>query len=170
MLQQLLQHLDSPEAKCWISCSNIRLFYLLKSTTDQRLALTCQESVLSSGFIFRLLIQQPQFAFDAATTTIVTTTECRPSVVVVAWRTATVVSWKLLLLYYRYYYYYYCNYWWTTVSLSTPGPLSTAVNWPASVPVSWRPGRDGYETLQPETETRPRRDVCRSRDVTDTLK
>jgi len=30
--------------------------------------------------------------------------------------------------------------------------------------------RDGHETLKPETETRPRRDVCRSRDVTESLK
>jgi len=30
--------------------------------------------------------------------------------------------------------------------------------------------RDGHETSMAETETRPRRDVCRSRDVTETLK
>ena len=30
--------------------------------------------------------------------------------------------------------------------------------------------RDGHETSVAETETRPRRDVCRSRDVTETLK
>jgi len=30
--------------------------------------------------------------------------------------------------------------------------------------------RDGHETSLAETETRPRRDVCRSRDVTETLK
>jgi len=30
--------------------------------------------------------------------------------------------------------------------------------------------RDGHETSMAETETRPRRDVCRSRDVTKTLK
>jgi len=32
------------------------------------------------------------------------------------------------------------------------------------------PPRDGHETSIAVTETRPRRDVCRSRDVTETLK
>ena len=34
--------------------------------------------------------------------------------------------------------------------------------------IDGRNSRDGHETLKPET--RPRRDVCRSRDVTETLK
>ena len=53
------------------------------------------------------------------------------------------------------------------VVFSKPKSLCENVSKKLCIPVT---GRDVHETLKPETDTRPRRDVCGSRDVTETLK